>query len=72
MIYLAIEPYANLSDDDAKGQGAPAVGDGSSTSKLVFVGGNTGRNNGFYALGAAVAPAKLGPSTPRPPDFDAF
>jgi cephalosporin-C deacetylase-like acetyl esterase len=37
-----------------------------------YVGGNTGRNNGLYAVGAAVAPAKLGPSTPRPADFDAF
>jgi cephalosporin-C deacetylase-like acetyl esterase len=35
-------------------------------------GGNTGRNNGLYAVGAAVAPAKIGLSTPRPPDFDAF
>lgn len=37
-----------------------------------YVGGNTGRNNGLYALGAAVAPAKIGLSTPRPDDFDAF
>ena len=36
------------------------------------MGGNTGRNNGLYAVGAAVAPAKLGLSTPRPDDFDAF
>jgi cephalosporin-C deacetylase-like acetyl esterase len=35
-------------------------------------GGNTGRNNGLYALGAAVAPGKIGLSTPRPEDFDAF
>jgi len=35
-------------------------------------GGNTGRNNGLYALGAAVAPTKLALSTPRPADFDAF
>jgi cephalosporin-C deacetylase-like acetyl esterase len=35
-------------------------------------GGNTGRNNGLYAVGAAVAPTKLGLSTPRPADFDAF
>lgn len=38
----------------------------------VYVGGNTGRNNGLYAIGAAVAPAKIGLSTPRPDDFDAF
>lgn len=37
-----------------------------------FEGGNTGRNTGLYAVGAAVAPAKLELSTPRPPDFDAF
>src|SRR3984885_2726907 len=35
-------------------------------------GGNTGRNNGLYAVGAAVAPTKLGLSTPRPADFDSF
>ena len=39
---------------------------------LRLVGGNTGRNNGLYAVGAAVAPGKLGLSTPRPPDFDTF
>jgi cephalosporin-C deacetylase-like acetyl esterase len=37
-----------------------------------FESGNTGRNNGLYAVGAAVAPTKLGVSTPRPADFDAF
>jgi cephalosporin-C deacetylase-like acetyl esterase len=37
-----------------------------------FIGGNTGRNNGLYAVGAAVAPTKIGLSTPRPEDFDAF
>jgi len=37
-----------------------------------FTGGNTGRNNGLYAVGAAVAPTKIGLSTPRPADFDAF
>ena len=57
MIYVAIEPYANLAAD------APAA---------AYVGGNTGRNNGLYAVGAAVAPAKIGMSTPRPLDFDAF
>ncbi len=36
------------------------------------IGGNTGRNNGLYAVGAAVAPTKLGLSTPRPADFDSF
>jgi cephalosporin-C deacetylase len=37
-----------------------------------FVGGNTGRNNGHYAVGAAVAPMRIGLATPRPADFDAF
>jgi cephalosporin-C deacetylase-like acetyl esterase len=37
-----------------------------------WVGGNTGRNNGLYAVGAAVAPTEIPLSTPRPDDFDAF
>jgi cephalosporin-C deacetylase-like acetyl esterase len=37
-----------------------------------FVGGNTGRNNGRYAVGAAVAPTKIGLAAPRPDDFDSF
>ncbi|HTP34230.1 MAG TPA: acetylxylan esterase [Candidatus Acidoferrales bacterium] len=37
-----------------------------------FVGGNTGRNNGLYAVGAAVAPGKIALAAPRPADFDAF
>jgi cephalosporin-C deacetylase len=37
-----------------------------------FTSGNTGRNNGLYAVGAAVAPTKIGLSTPRPDDFDVF
>jgi cephalosporin-C deacetylase-like acetyl esterase len=57
MIYLAVEAYEPL---------APA----GETPR--FVGGNTGRNTGFYAVGAAVAPTKIGPSTPRPTDFDTF
>ena len=38
----------------------------------VFTGGNTGRNNGLYAVGAAVAPNRIGISTARPVDFDSF
>ncbi len=56
MIYVAVEPYASLDTQSA----------------TAFVGGNTGRNNGLYAVGAAVSPTKLAPSTPRPTDFDAF
>ncbi len=58
MIYVAVEPYASLDAD------AP--------STAGYVSGNTGRNNGLYAVGAAVAPAKIPLSTPRPDDFDAF
>ncbi len=61
MIYVAVEAYADLN--------APAAAP-DETPK--FVGGNAGRNTGFYAVGAAVAPAKIGLSTPRPADFDAF
>ncbi len=57
MIYVAIEPYARL-----------VAGPASAS----YVGGNTGRNNGLYAAGAAVAPEKIGLSTPRPDDFGAF
>ena len=56
MIYVAVEPYS------PEGAEAPAK----------YEGGNTGRNNGLYAVGAAVEPAKIGLSTPRPEDFDAF
>ena len=62
MIYVAVEPYAELSPADA----APTA------AAPVYVGGNAGRNNGLYAVGAAVAPRKLGLSTPRPDDFDTF
>ena len=62
MIYIAVQAYADL----APAAAAPASGVPS------FTGGNTGRNTGFYAVGAAVAPAKIGLSTPRPADFDAF
>uniref|UniRef100_Q022X6 Acetyl xylan esterase n=1 Tax=Solibacter usitatus (strain Ellin6076) TaxID=234267 RepID=Q022X6_SOLUE len=41
-------------------------------SESGYTGGNTGRNNGLYAVGAAVAPARLALSMPRPADFDAF
>jgi cephalosporin-C deacetylase-like acetyl esterase len=61
MIYVAVEPYASL--------GAPAV---APDTAPPYVGGNTGRNNGLYAVGAAVAPEKIGLSTTRPDDFDAF
>lgn len=58
MLYVAIEPVASLVANDA----APTA----------FTGGNTGRNNGLYAVGAAVAPNKIGLATPRPSDFNSF
>ena len=68
MIYVAIEPYAGLTPEGSS-QGAPGAAAGSASA---FKGGNTGRDNGLYAVGAAVAPTKLGPSVPRPGDFDVF
>jgi cephalosporin-C deacetylase-like acetyl esterase len=59
MIYVAIEPVPPAAPE------APAAASG-------FVGGNTGVNNGRYAVGAAVAPTKIGLAASRPPDFDAF
>ncbi len=62
MIYVAVEAYEDLNPSSATSPGeAPK-----------FAGGNAGRNTGFYAVGAAVAPTKIGLSTPRPADFDAF
>lgn len=79
MIYVAIEAYANLSGDApaaaetpaTAAPAAPGAGPGRGAASR-FTGGNTGRNTGLYAVGAAVAPTKIGMSTPRPEDFDAF
>jgi cephalosporin-C deacetylase-like acetyl esterase len=75
MIYVAIEPCAPLATTAPTQNAAPADGSPSAEgtpTATSFVGGNTGRNNGLYAVGAAVAPTKLGISTPRPDDFDEF
>ena len=78
MLYVAVEAYAKPAPDALPLDAAAATagaGDQAASGRGVapaFVGGNTGRNNGLYAVGAAVAPAKLGLSTPRPEDFDAF
>ncbi len=69
MLYVAVEPYAILGTTTPSPQAAPEAGRGAGPA---YTSGNTGRNNGLYAVGAAVAPAKLGLSTPRPDDFDAF
>ena len=37
-----------------------------------YTGGNSGRNTGLYAVGAAVDPLHIPMDTPRPADFDAF
>lgn len=42
------------------------------TPRSLYVGGNTGLNTGFYAVGAAVAPLQIPMDTPRPSDFDTF
>jgi cephalosporin-C deacetylase-like acetyl esterase len=78
MIYVAIEPYASLSADNAtkSSDASPSTNASAAatpaTPTPAYIGGNTGRNNGLYAVGAAVAPDRLGLSTARPPDFDAF
>src|SRR5262249_190599 len=51
MIYVAVEAAQSLSSA-ARVANPPAAG------------GNAGRDTGFYAVGAAVAPAKIGLSTP--------
>jgi len=77
MIYVAIEAFANLAPsmpapDRTVATAGSAGTAGPATSGPTFVGGNTGRNTGLYAVGAAVAPTKIGLSTPRPDDFDSF
>jgi len=52
--------------------GSTAGNPGGSPQPPQWIGGNTGRNNGLYAVGAAVAPTEIRLSTPRPVDFDAF
>lgn len=76
MIYVAIEPVAKRPTEGTAPVTAPlaetpASADGAGP-RGSFTGGNTGRNTGFYAVGAAVAPAKIGLSAPRPADFDEF
>jgi cephalosporin-C deacetylase-like acetyl esterase len=73
MIYVAIEPVAKLAvESPAPEAPAAAVAAPGRGGSMGFVGGNTGRNNGLYAVGAAVAPLKIGLATPRPADFDSF
>jgi len=62
MIYVSVEASQDLT---------PAAASASGETPR-FTGGNTGRNTGLYAVGAAVSPRKIGLSTSRPVDFDAF
>jgi cephalosporin-C deacetylase len=77
MIYVTVEAYADLAGEtpEAAAAAPPAAqapaGPGRGAPSR-FVGGNAGLNTGFYAVGAAVAPERIGLSTPRPDDFDAF
>jgi cephalosporin-C deacetylase len=72
MIYVAVEPHGKLAAGVPAGAGEAGTSTAGRGSESPYIGGNTGRNNGLYAVGAAVAPQKLGLSTPRPADFDAF
>src|ERR1022692_466740 len=45
MIYVAVEPYAQL--------------DAAQPATAAYTGGNTGRDIGLYAVGAAVAPSRI-------------
>jgi cephalosporin-C deacetylase len=62
-------PAQNAASTAAAQSGAAATSPSATPS---WIGGNTGRNNGLYAVGAAVAPTQIPLSTPRPDDFDAF
>jgi len=68
MIYVAVEAYKDLTPSSSASS-SPGT---AAAEPPHFVGGNTGRNTGLYAVGAAVAPTKIGVSAPRPADFDAF
>src|SRR4051812_24803959 len=62
MIYVAVEAFDDLTETAAP----------SAAGARRFIGGNAGRNDGFYAVGAAVAPTTIGLSTPTPADFNRF
>lgn len=64
-------PVPDAASTSAAQAGSATAGAGGPQSPH-WIGGNTGRNNGLYAVGAAVAPTKIPLSTPRPTDFDSF
>lgn len=65
-------PAPDAASTAAAQSGSASANSGTSPQAPHWIGGNTGRNNGLYAVGAAVAPAEIPLSTPRPADFDAF
>src|ERR1035437_1079368 len=75
MLYVAIEPVAKLVTGDGAATPETSAQTGAGPRRGNpdgLVGGNTGRNNGRYAVGAAVAPTKIGLAAARPDDFDSF
>jgi hypothetical protein len=68
----SIEPAAKLNAEGAAETHPATPAGGGRGNPNGFVGGNTGRNNGLYAVGAAVAPTRIGLTTPRPADVDSF
>jgi len=75
MLYVAIEPVAKLETDDGAATPETSAQTGAGPRRGNpdgLVGGNTGRNNGRYAVGAAVAPTKIGLAAARPDNFDSF
>lgn len=65
-------PAPDAASTAAAQSGSTAANPGTPSQPPQWIGGNTGRNNGLYAVGAAVAPTEISLSTPRPADFDAF
>ena len=57
---------------DTAAPSVTAAAAGVAPTGSLYTSGNTGRNNGLYAVGAAVAPLQIGLDTPRPADFDSF
>lgn len=69
---LAASEAAAAAPPNAAARSVTDAAAGGQPSRSPYTGGNTGRNNGLYAVGAAVAPLQIPMDTPRPADFDAF
>jgi len=67
----AIQP-PNPTPTNAASPSVTAAAAGVAPTRSPYTGGNTGRNNGLYAVGAAVAPLQISLDAARPGDFDAF